>query len=325
MKNFKSEPQIKEEDSNFAYDLSTKTFTDQTEELFAKTIIVRLPRFENPRLIAGIDGVGTKLVLAHQFGMWREVGYDAVAMGVNDILRNGALPIAYLPYIGRDKFDRYILKEIMGGIVQACRDANSTIIGGETASMLGFYKMRGQHEIAGCAIGVVERKKVITGEQIRVGDLILGLASSGLHANGFSTIFKIFPPNQMEKYKKLIIAPTRIYYKPIKKILNSNLKIHGISHITGGGMTKKIGAILPESLSAIIRKNSFLKPKIFKIIEKTGKISQKEMYNTFNMGIGMALILPKKEVSKVEKILQGEKVFEIGYITKSRREKVVIL
>lgn len=322
----KSEPEIKEKDSNFAFKLSKKTFTKEAEELFAQTILVKLSKFKNPHLVAGIDGVGTKLVLAHKFGRWREVGYDAVAMGVNDILRCGAQPVAYLPYIARDKFDRIVLKKIMQGIIEACQDAHCAIIGGETASMLGFYKMRGQHEIAGCAIGVVEREKVITGEEIRDGDLILGLPSSGLHANGFSTILRIFPPNQIEKYKYLFLTSTKIYFEPIKTLLDENVEIHGIVHVTGGGMPKKFRAILPQGLSAIIKRDSFPKPKIFELILQKNQLSQDEMDNTFNMGLGMVIILSQKEAQKAKKILknENEKSYEIGYIAKDFGKRVVI-
>lgn len=319
------EPQIKSRDSDFAFRLSRKTFTKETKELFAKTIILNLPNFKKPCLVSGIDSVGSKAALANLFGRYREVGYDAVAMCVNDVIRCGARPVAFLPYIGRGKLDQKALMEIMNGIVSACRDSSCAIIGGETASMLGFYKEKGQHEIAGCAIGVLERRDVITGEKIRNSDVILGLSSSGLHSNGFSQILKIFKKSELTRHRRLLLTPTRIYVKTVQKLLEKKIKVSSIVHITGGGMPKKIGTILPPGLKANVITTSFPRPKIFEIIAGTGKISEGEMYNNFNMGIGMAIVLQKNEAKKAKDVLKswGEKCFGIGYITRRTGDKVI--
>jgi len=321
----KREPEIKQKDSDLAFSYSKKTFTEDVDELFAKTILVNLPEFKNPCLVAGIDGVGTKLSLARRFFGWRQVGYDVVAMVVNDVIRNGVLPIAFLPYIGRDIFDTKALKAIMKGIVAACSDSRSAIIGGETASMLGFYCEQGQHEIVGCAIGIVERDRVITGEAIRQGDVILGLSSSGLHSNGFSQVLQILKNPELNRYKRLLLTPTKIYVRMVSELFEQRIKIHGIAHITGGGLPKKIKSILPDGLVATIQKNSWPKPKIFQILEKTGRASEAKMYNSFNMGIGMVLAMPEKEAQKSIRILkrQGEEVYQIGKIEKRKGRSVL--
>lgn len=272
-------------------------------------------RFEEPVLVASTDGVGTKLKIAQAVGKHDTVGQDLVAMCVNDVVVQGAEPLFFLDYIACNKVLPEVVAEIVKGISEGCVEAGCALLGGETAELPDFYQT-GEYDLAGFAVGVVEKKKVIDGQTIKEGDIILGLASSGLHSNGYSLVRKLFPQPASPLIEELLI-PTRIYVKGVLKVLDAS-QVHGLAHITGGGLPDNIGRLLPTNLDAEIVTESWTRPQIFNNIQKEGAIEEEEMFRVFNMGIGLAIILPPEEVNKAKKILEesGEKVFQIGKIKK---------
>lgn len=287
-------------------------------------------KYREPILVSGTDGVGTKLKLAFQMNKHNTIGIDLVAMCVNDILVSGAEPLFFLDYLAVGKLEPLQVKEIVEGIAEGCRQAGCALIGGETAEMPGFYRV-GEYDVAGFAVGVVEKSEIINGSEIVPGDIILGLPSSGLHSNGFSLARKVFlekaglylGENIEELGGKLgdvLLEPTRIYVSLIQKILNS-CKVKGLAHITGGGLTENIPRVLPENCQGVICKDSWPVLPVFRMLERLGKISPEEMYRTFNMGIGMVLILEPKEAEKVKELCSQlkEEIYEIGYIVSGRK------
>ena len=279
-------------------------------------------KYKEPVLVSGTDGVGTKLKLAFMADKHDTIGQDAVAMCVNDILVQGAEPLFFLDYIAVDKVDSQKVANIVKGVANACKESGCALIGGETAEMAGFYS-KGEYDIAGFCVGVVDKSKMITGDKVKAGDVLLGLPSSGVHSNGFSLVRKVFNVNEQNLktfYPELgtslgeaLLAPTRIYVKPVLEVI-SKVGVKSISHITGGGFYENIPRALPDGISAKISKNSYDLPAIFKLLQKTGNISEHDMYNTFNMGIGMMLVVDKADAAKAVEILNanGEKAFVIG-------------
>jgi phosphoribosylformylglycinamidine cyclo-ligase len=247
-------------------------------------------------LVSSADGVGTKLRIAILAGKHDTVGIDAVAMNVNDILCTGAEPLFFLDYIAYSKLKEKTLVDIVKGLNRGCIQSGCSLIGGETAQMPGMYKP-GDYDIAGFCVGVAERKKIIDGSAIRAGDLVIGLEASGLHSNGYSLVRKVFSENELKKLSGELLKPTRIYVKPVLELLRNtqyarrNTVIRGIANITGGAFYDKIARILPAHLSARIQKGSWVVPKIFQVIQARGGISDKEIYHTLNMGIGMVLVV----------------------------------
>ncbi|MFC1570192.1 phosphoribosylformylglycinamidine cyclo-ligase [Candidatus Omnitrophota bacterium] len=275
---------------------------------------------KNPLLIASTDGVGTKLKVAQISGKHDTVGIDLVAMCVNDILCSGAKPLFFLDYFACGKLDGKIWESVLTGIVGGCRDAGCALLGGETAEMPGMYK-KGDYDLAGFAVGSVARNKVIDGSKIKPGDVLLGLASSGLHSNGYSLVRKIFSAKETKKNRALLLRPTTIYVKPFLKMAES-VKIKGASNITGGGFYDNIPRMLPAGVKAVVKKGTWRVPKVFDLMNEKAKISEKELYRTFNMGIGMVLALSKKDALKAEKILSKKfklKSYIIGEIVKGKR------
>ncbi|MGM0547878.1 MAG: phosphoribosylformylglycinamidine cyclo-ligase [Bacillota bacterium] len=291
-----------------------------------------LTNYKNPVLVSGTDGVGTKLKLAFKLKLHNTIGIDLVAMSVNDILAQGAEPLFFLDYLATAQLDPKQIAQIVKGIAAGCKEAGAALIGGETAEMAGFYQ-KGEYDLAGFAVGIVEEEKIITGAEIKAGDLLIGLKSSGLHSNGFSlaraALFEKAAYNYQAKIEGLennlgqeLLKPTKIYVKTVLALIEK-FRIKGIAHITGGGLIENLPRILPRGLKAEISKNSWQPQKIFSLIKKAGEITEKEMYRTFNMGIGMSLVIAKEDRDKVLAELEkmGEQACLIGEISKAAGEQ----
>lgn len=289
----------------------------------------------DPILVSSTDGVGTKLKIAQVMGKHDTVGIDLVAMSVNDVIVQGAEPLFFLDYIATGKLHIDISVQIIEGIVQGCHEAGCALIGGETAEMPGFYP-DGEYDLAGFCVGVVEADKLIDGSEIRVGNRIVGIASSGLHSNGFSlarrVLFdegKLNPDDQIEGLTQTIglelLTPTRIYVKSILNIIK-NFHIRGIVHITGGGFIDNIPRILPGPCRAVITKGSWQVPAIFEFIQKIGNIDDNEMLRVFNMGIGMIIIVAEKDHVEIMERLDklGERAYSIGIIEKRENDQPAV-
>ncbi|MXR37765.1 phosphoribosylformylglycinamidine cyclo-ligase [Craterilacuibacter sinensis] len=280
-------------------------------------------KFSEPVLVSGTDGVGTKLKLAFDWNRHDTVGIDLVAMSVNDILVQGAEPLFFLDYFACGKLDVAQATDVIKGIAQGCEQAGCALIGGETAEMPGMYPV-GEYDLAGFAVGVVEKSKVITGREIAPGDIVLGLASNGVHSNGYSLVRKIIEraaPDldaEFEHGKTLreaVIAPTRIYVKPLLKLM-AELPVKGMAHITGGGITENTPRVLPENCVAKIDAKSWELPKLFQWLQDKGQVDAQEMYRTFNCGIGMVVIVAAEHADAACALLaaEGETVYRIGNI-----------
>lgn len=280
--------------------------------------------YKNPVLVTGTDGVGTKLMLAFQLNRHDTVGQDLVAMSVNDILVQGAKSLFFLDYYACGKLDVEIASRVVAGVAKGCELAGCALIGGETAEMPGMYP-EGEYDLAGFAVGVVEKDQIIDGKGIQEGDVILGLASSGPHSNGFSLLRKVVEvsgaswdmPFDGATLADRAMAPTRIYVKQVLEVMKS-VKIQGMAHITGGGLIENVPRVLPEGIQAVIDGQSWERPAIFEWLEKEGNIDRHEMYRVFNNGIGMVVIVRPEDAQKAVEAFeaQGEKVYTIGHITK---------
>lgn len=283
-------------------------------------------KYQEPVLVSGTDGVGTKLKLAFALNKHDTVGQDLVAMSVNDILVQGAESLFFLDYFACGKLNVNVAADVVAGIAKGCELAGCALIGGETAEMPDMYP-DGEYDLAGFAVGVVEKSKIINGKNIKNGDVILGLASSGVHSNGYSLVRKIVEISGVdlksaEKFDgektlaQAILEPTKIYVKPVLAAINADVKIKGIAHITGGGLSENIPRILPENVIAELQYKNWVRPKIFDWLQQNGNIADAEMARTFNCGIGLILVVAAEEVAKLTQILQdhGEKVFQIGEI-----------
>ena len=281
--------------------------------------MVELPEgYKKPVLVSGTDGVGTKLDIACKKRKFDTVGIDCVAMCVNDILCHGAKPLFFLDYIACGKLEAEVSSDLVKGVAEGCIKSQCSLIGGETAEMPGMYK-EGDYDIAGFAVGILDKDKIINGKDIKSGDKLIGIASSGVHSNGYSLIRKVFKNLDEDFNGKAIweelLTPTKIYVKPVLSLLEK-FNIKGMAHVTGGGFYENLPRMLSEEeLSIVINKNSYEIPEIFKKLMELG-VKEEEMYNTFNMGIGFVLCVEEDEVEEVLKELskQGEKAFEIGYI-----------
>lgn len=279
-------------------------------------------KYRNPVLVSATDGVGTKLKLAFQLNQHDSIGIDLVAMSVNDILAQGAEPLFFLDYFACGRLDIATATTVVSGIAAGCEQAGCALIGGETAEMPGMYPPD-EYDLAGFAVGVVERGSMITGKTIQKGDTVIGLASSGAHANGYSLIRKIIETNHSDlsadlgrnKLSKAIMMPTRIYVKPLLELMKQ-LPIKGIAHITGGGLIENIPRILPHDLTATLHKNSWTMPSLFHWLQQHGNVTDDEMHRVFNCGIGMVLIVAPAHANEAIEILQrcGETAWKIGEI-----------
>ena len=294
-----------------------------------------LKKHHDPILVASTDGVGTKLKIAHLMNKHDTVGIDLVAMSVNDIIVQGAEPLFFLDYIATGKISVDIGVQILEGVVKGCQDAGCALIGGETAEMPGFYA-ENEYDLAGFCVGVVDVDKLIDGSVIRVGDKIIGIASSGLHSNGFSLARKVlFDLHKMTGHEHLegleepigyeLLKPTRIYVKPMLNLLK-HFSIKGIVHITGGGFIDNIPRIVPGPCKAVIEKGSWNVPPIFSIIQKLGNVDDQEMLRVFNMGIGLMIVVPEKDTSEILDRLAkfGETAYCIGTIEKREHDEPLV-
>ena len=291
---------------------------------------------EHPTLVSGTDGVGTKLKLAFEMDKHDTVGIDCVAMCVNDIACAGGEPLFFLDYIACGKNEPEKIASIVSGVAEGCRQSNAALIGGETAEMPGFYPVD-EYDLAGFAVGVVDQKNMITGKTISKGDVLVGIASSGVHSNGFSLVRKVFEMKKasLEKtYESLggksleetLLAPTIIYVKALRAVKEGGVTIKGCSHITGGGFYENIPRMLPEGVRAQIKLDSYEVPAIFNMLQKDGDIAKEMMYNTYNMGIGMMLAVDAKDADKTVELVNasGQKAFIVGEITEGDKGVTLI-
>jgi phosphoribosylformylglycinamidine cyclo-ligase len=287
-------------------------------------------KYQDPILVSSSDGVGTKLKIAVLVNKHDTVGIDAVAMNVNDILCVGTKPLFFLDYIASGKLEPHVLLEVVRGINNGCIQAGCSLIGGETAEMPGMYK-EGDYDVAGFCVGVVERKNIIDGSRIAAGDTIIGLASNGIHSNGYSLVRRVFSEQELKRMSDELLKPTRIYVKPVLSLLYTkrstlNASIHGIAHITGGAFYDKIARILPSNVNVRINKDSWAVPKIFRLIQSKGNIEDKEMYHTFNMGVGMVLIVEPKAAKNIMAKLATFKLksWVIGEVVKGKKQVEIL-
>ena len=280
-------------------------------------------KYRQPVLVSGTDGVGTKLKLAFDWNKHDTIGIDLVAMSVNDILVQGAEPLFFLDYFACGKLDVERAASVIKGIAAGCEQSGCALIGGETAEMPSMYP-DGEYDLAGFAVGVVEKDQIITGRDIVAGDVILGLASNGIHSNGYSLVRKIIDHAQpnldaeltpSQTLREAILAPTRLYVKPILAALKQ-FTIKGMAHITGGGITENVPRILPDNTVANINTDAWSLPKLFQWLQQAGQVQMQEMYRTFNCGIGMVIIVDAKEATTIQQFLQqqGETVYQIGTV-----------
>ena len=278
---------------------------------------------KNPVLVSGTDGVGTKVMLAQMMNKHDTIGIDCVAMCVNDILCQGAKPLFFLDYIACGKLVPEKMEKIVKGVADGCLQANSSLIGGETAEMPGLYK-ENDYDLAGFCVGIVDKEKIITGEKIKKGDHIFGLKSSGIHSNGYSLVRKIVLEKEKlsldEKIEELdtslgeeLLKPTKIYVKEILDLLEK-IEINGLSHITGGGFYENIPRMIPNGLCAKIDVRNIPLPKIFSLLEKWGELDKKDMYETFNMGVGLVFAVDKKDIEKVKEIIDEDELLDLGEV-----------
>jgi phosphoribosylformylglycinamidine cyclo-ligase len=279
-------------------------------------------KYRNPVMVSGTDGVGTKLKLAFRMGIHDTIGIDLVAMSVNDILVLGAEPVFFLDYFATGKLTVDTAADVVKGIALGCEQAGCALIGGETAEMPGMYAP-GEYDLAGFAVGLVEKENIIDGTAIAPGDAVIGLASSGLHSNGYSLVRKVLEINGADldapfhgrTLGQTLMAPTRIYVKPVLKLLES-VRIKGMAHITGGGLVENVPRVLPQGTCARIAKGSWPTPPVFDWLQRSGNIATAEMHRTFNCGIGMALVVAGADAPRAIELLRaaGEQAFAIGAI-----------
>jgi len=275
-------------------------------------------KYQNPVLVSGTDGVGTKLKLAFAQNRHDTIGIDLVAMSVNDILTSGAEPLFFLDYYVCERLEVRVATQVVKGIAKGCELAGCALIGGETAEHPGAFP-KDEYDLAGFALGVVERDRIVDGHSIAPGDALVGLASSGPHSNGFSLIRRIIGSDPLSSdITDSLMEPTRIYVKPVLKLLGA-MPVKGIAHITGGGLVGNVPRFLPPGTRAVIRKAAWPRPEIFNWLQKTGNVAEDEMFRVFNCGIGMVLVVPGDKVKMATMLLEreGELAFEIGAIEKS--------
>ena len=284
-----------------------------------------IKNMENPTLVSGTDGVGTKIKLAFLMDKHDTVGIDCVAMCVNDIACAGGEPIFFLDYIACGKNYPEKIATIVKGVAEGCKQAGAALIGGETAEHPGLMP-EDEYDLAGFAVGVVDQKDLITGENIKPGDVLVGISSSGVHSNGFSLVRKVFEMTKesLDTYYdelgttlgEALITPTKIYVKALKNVKDAGVTIKGCSHITGGGFYENIPRMLPEGIRAVVEKDSYPIPAIFKLMQKKGNLEEKMMYNTYNMGLGMVLALDPSDVDKAVAAIEaaGEAAYVVGKV-----------
>ena len=293
---------------------------------YAGLFSLDIKNFESPVLVSSTDGVGTKVLLAGQEKDFSTIGQDLVAMCVNDILCCGAKPLFFLDYLACGKLEPEKIKQIVESIAEGCLLAEAALIGGETAEMPGVYGKE-DIDLAGFAVGIVDRKKIITKDLVKAGDIICAVSSSGPHSNGYSLIRKIISDNSLDLKKnyniaeyncslgKILLTPTKIYVRAFKDLIDSG-RVKGLAHITGGGFFENINRIIPDNCNAVINSKAWRVPAIFEFLQEKGNVTEKEMYRVFNMGIGMAVILDRKDIGSAREILNKnhEDLLEIGTV-----------
>ena len=272
-------------------------------------------KYKEPILVSGTDGVGTKLKLAFMLGRHGTVGIDLVAMSVNDVLVQGAEPLFFLDYFACGKLDKAVATNVIRGIAKGCEEAGCALIGGETAEMPGMYP-EGEYDLAGFCVGVVEKERIIDGRSIVPGDVLLGLASSGAHSNGYSLIRRILGEDKPNSdLADSLMEPTRIYVKPVLKLMVA-VKVKGLAHITGGGLVGNVPRMLPQGMRAVLRKKMWPRPELFNLLQKNGNVAEDEMHRVFNCGIGMVIAVAREHVAAATMLLkrEGELAYEIGFV-----------
>jgi len=290
-------------------------------------------KYREPVLVSGTDGVGTKLKLAIDTGIHHTIGIDLVAMCVNDVIVQGAEPLFFLDYYATGRLDPAIAKRVIEGIGEGCRQAGCALIGGETAEMPGMYAME-DYDLAGFCVGVVEKSKILDGRAVQAGDILLGLASTGPHSNGYSLVRKIVAvtgaalgsPFGSQTLGEALLTPTRIYVKSILKLLDT-VPVHALAHITGGGLPGNVPRVMPANTRAIIDARAWRRPEIFDWLQQGGNVAPDEMYRAFNCGIGMVLAVAPGDVERASRLLteSGETVFRIGQIEQHAGEPEVVI
>lgn len=282
-------------------------------------------QYKNPVLVSSTDGVGTKLILAQSFGFHRGVGIDLVAMNVNDIICLGAKPLFFLDYIACGKLNIKVLQEVVKGIHQGLAESRCQLLGGETAEMPDMYPDN-VYDLAGFCLGVVDRDKALTGRSINEGDAVIGVASSGLHSNGFSLVRRLFDKKGLARNKNALLEPTRIYTSLVTDLVSSGYKqaVKGIAHVTGGAFYNKATKIVPAGLALGVEKNSWPQPLIFKKIQKKGNLPDSDMYSVFNMGIGMIIVIDKKAAAAIlKKLNKFYPSYCIGKVIKAKKRFIL--
>jgi len=290
--------------------------------------------YQEPVLVSGTDGVGTKLKIAHTLNTHHTVGIDLVAMCVNDILTSGAEPLFFLDYLATGQLNEEQLAQVVTGIIEGCKQSNCTLLGGETAEMPGFYQ-KGEYDLAGFCVGIVEKSKILDGSQIKIGDVAIALGSSGVHSNGFSLVRKIIETNNLswencpqefegKSLGEMFLTPTKIYVKPVLTALKSNLKIKGMAHITGGGLPENLPRCLNQNQSVKIIPNSWEIPPIFQWLQKMGNVPDLAMFDTFNMGVGFVLIVSPEDADQAINYFTNQKLIVnvIGEVMEGKGEVI---
>lgn len=290
---------------------------------------------EHPTLVSGTDGVGTKLKIAFELDKHDTIGIDCVAMCVNDIACAGGEPLFFLDYIACGKNEPNKIAAIVSGVAEGCIQSGAALIGGETAEMPGFYPID-EYDLAGFAVGVVDQKDLITGKDLKKGDVLIGIASSGIHSNGYSLVRKVFniKRESLNRYYEslgstlgeILLTPTKIYVKTLKELKNGGVVVKACSHITGGGFIENIPRMLVDGVRAVVQKNSYEIPPIFEMLKSDGNIAEDMMYNTYNMGIGMMIAVDKEDVDKSLSLIgsAGEKGFVVGEIEEGDKGVVLV-
>ncbi len=290
--------------------------------------------FKEPVLVSGTDGVGTKLKIAHALNHHDTIGIDLVAMCVNDVLTSGAEPLFFLDYVATGKLDKQQLTQVVAGIASGCQQAGCSLLGGETAEMPGFYQA-GEYDLAGFCVGIVEKSQLLDGSQVQVGDVAIALSSSGVHSNGFSLVRKIVQQTGFswrdcpellggQTLGEIFLTPTRIYVKPVLAARQAGLEIHGMAHITGGGLPENLPRCLKHDQAIKIDVNSWIIPPVFQWLAETGAVSSQSMYHTFNMGIGFVLLVPQDQATQTISYFQTQDIeaYRIGEVIPGSRELI---
>ena len=303
---------------------------------FAGLFAVPLGKYKDPVLVSGTDGVGTKLKLAFAADQHASVGIDLVAMSVNDVLTCGAEPLFFLDYFATSRLDVDRAAEVIRGIAQGCQEAGCTLLGGETAELPGFYS-RGEYDLAGFCVGIVERSKILDGAAVRSGDAVLGLASTGLHSNGYSLVRKVLLEENMLTLRSRVdglarplgdelLEPTRIYVRPVQALLGA-AEVKALAHVTGGGIPGNLPRVLPKDTRAVLAASRWKRPAIFDVIQRLGNIPLEEMYSTFNMGLGLIAIVPRSDVRAALDALAaaGVEAWEVGRVERGQGEPQAVI